>query len=59
MLPLYHKKCKIMYTDMDSLKYHIECDDVYDIMKRDIVSSIRAIIRPTPRISLVIKKYWT
>jgi len=34
MLPLYHEKCKIMYTD--SLVYHIDCDDVYDIMKRDI-----------------------
>jgi len=36
MLPLYHEKCKIMYTDTDSLIYRIECDDVYDIMKRDI-----------------------
>jgi len=35
MLPLYRKKCKIMYTDTDSLIYHIECDNVYD-MKRDI-----------------------
>jgi len=26
-----------MYTDTDSFIYHIECDDVYDIMKRDIV----------------------
>jgi len=25
-----------MYTDMNSLIYHIECDDMYDIMKRDI-----------------------
>jgi len=25
-----------MFTDTDSLIYHIECDDVYDIMKRDI-----------------------
>jgi len=25
-----------MYTDTDSLIYNIECDDVYDIMKRDI-----------------------
>jgi len=36
MLPLYREKCKIMYTDTDSLIYHIECDDIYDIMKRDI-----------------------
>jgi len=35
MLPLYHEKCKIMYTDTDSLTYHIEYGDVYDIMKRD------------------------
>jgi len=27
-------KCKIMYTDTNSLIYHIECDNVYD--KRDI-----------------------
>ena len=32
----FHEKCKIMYTDTDSLIYHIECDDVYAIMKRDI-----------------------
>jgi len=25
-----------MYTDTNSLIYHIECDDVYEIMKRDI-----------------------
>jgi len=39
MLPLYCEKCEkceIMYIDTDSLIYHIECDDVYDIMKRDI-----------------------
>jgi len=41
MLPLYREKYKIMYTGTDSLIslysiYHIECDDVYDIMKRDI-----------------------
>ncbi|XP_036146615.1 uncharacterized protein LOC118646876 [Monomorium pharaonis] len=36
MLPLFHNKCKVMYTDTDSLIYHIECNDVYDIMKRDI-----------------------
>jgi len=26
-----------MYTDTDSLIYNIKCDDVYDIMERDIV----------------------
>ena len=35
MAPLFRKKCKIMYTDTDSLIYNVECDDVYD-MKRDI-----------------------
>jgi len=25
-----------MYTDTDSLIYHIKCDDVYETMKRDI-----------------------
>jgi len=25
-----------MYTHTDSLIYHVECDDVYDIMKSDI-----------------------
>ena len=35
ILPLFHEKCKIMYTD--SLIYHIECDDdIYAVMKRDI-----------------------
>jgi hypothetical protein len=37
MLPRYSKKkCKIMYTDTDSLIYHINCEDVYEIMKHDI-----------------------
>ncbi|XP_070522413.1 uncharacterized protein [Cardiocondyla obscurior] len=36
MRPLYHDQCKIMYTDTDSLIYHIECEDVYDNMKRNI-----------------------
>jgi len=34
MAPLYRDKCKIMYTDTDSLIYYIECDNAYDIMKR-------------------------
>ncbi|XP_018393386.1 PREDICTED: uncharacterized protein LOC108772361 [Cyphomyrmex costatus] len=36
MAPLFREKCKIMYTDTDSLIYHVECDDVYEIIKRDI-----------------------
>ena len=32
MLSIYHDKCKIVY----SLIYHIECDDAYESMKRDI-----------------------
>jgi len=44
MLPLFREKCKVMYTDTDI--YHIECDDIYDIMKRDIKTNLtRAIIR--------------
>ncbi|XP_071568779.1 uncharacterized protein [Temnothorax nylanderi] len=37
MSPLYGDKCKVTYTDTDSLIYHIECDDVYENMKDDIV----------------------
>jgi len=33
---MYRDKCKIMYTDTDNFIYHIECDDVYKNMKRDI-----------------------
>ncbi|KMQ83336.1 hypothetical protein RF55_20298 [Lasius niger] len=36
MLPLYRDKHKVMYTDTDSLIYSIECDDVYENIKRDI-----------------------
>ncbi|XP_025073270.1 uncharacterized protein LOC105423815 [Pogonomyrmex barbatus] len=36
MSPLYREKCKVMYTDTDSLVYHIECNDVYEMIKRDI-----------------------
>ncbi|RLU15730.1 hypothetical protein DMN91_011485 [Ooceraea biroi] len=36
MLPLYREKCKVTYTDTDSLIYHIECEDVYEQMKRDL-----------------------
>jgi len=35
MASMYREKCKVMYTDMDGLIYHIECDDVYEIMKRE------------------------
>ena len=36
MIPLFRDKCKIMYIDTDSLIYHMECDNVYNIMKHDI-----------------------
>jgi len=36
MASLYRDKCKIVYTNMDSLIYYIECDNVYNIMNRDI-----------------------
>ncbi|XP_070170952.1 uncharacterized protein [Polyergus mexicanus] len=36
MLPLYRDKCRIMYTDTDSFIYRVECEDVYENMKRDI-----------------------
>ncbi|XP_050457546.1 uncharacterized protein LOC126854656 [Cataglyphis hispanica] len=36
MIPFYREKCKIMYTDTDSLIYHIECEDVYENIKRNI-----------------------
>lgn len=37
MLSLYRDKYKIMYIDTDSLIYYVEYDDVYELMKRDIV----------------------
>lgn len=37
MTPMYRDKCRVMYTDTDSLIYHIECADVYENMKCDIV----------------------
>ncbi|XP_026828646.1 uncharacterized protein LOC105279427 [Ooceraea biroi] len=37
MAPLYGDKCRIMYTDTDSLIYRIECEDAYADMRRDIV----------------------
>jgi len=36
MASMYRDKCKVMYTDTDSLIYHIECDDMYKNMKRDV-----------------------
>ncbi|KYN22125.1 hypothetical protein ALC57_05484 [Trachymyrmex cornetzi] len=36
MSPMFQAKCKIMYTDTDSLIYRLECEDVYETMKRDI-----------------------
>ena len=36
IIPLYRDKCKIMYTDTDSLIYLLECENVYEDIKRDI-----------------------
>ncbi|KYN41653.1 hypothetical protein ALC56_03914 [Trachymyrmex septentrionalis] len=36
MLPLFRDKCKIMYTDTDSLIYRVECEDIYETIKRNI-----------------------
>ncbi|RLU19831.1 hypothetical protein DMN91_008390 [Ooceraea biroi] len=36
MAPLYGDKCRIMYTDTDSLIYGIECEDAYADMARDV-----------------------
>ncbi|XP_025264636.1 uncharacterized protein LOC112638002 [Camponotus floridanus] len=36
MSPLYGDKCKILYTDTDSLIYSVECEDAYERIKRDI-----------------------
>ncbi|EFN70736.1 hypothetical protein EAG_06134, partial [Camponotus floridanus] len=33
MTPMYRDKCRVMYTDTDSLIYHIECANVYENMK--------------------------
>ena len=44
IIPLYRDKCKIMYTDTDSLIYLLECANVYEDIKRDIANSTRMII---------------
>ena len=36
MFPLHAQNCKILYTDTDSLIYHIRCDDIYETMKHNI-----------------------
>ncbi|KYQ47079.1 hypothetical protein ALC60_13906 [Trachymyrmex zeteki] len=36
VIPLYRDKYKIMYTDTDSLIYLLECENVYENIKRDI-----------------------
>jgi len=35
MLPLFRDKCKIMY--IDTVLYRVECKNVYETMKHDIV----------------------
>ncbi|XP_043263922.1 uncharacterized protein LOC122404280 [Colletes gigas] len=36
MSPKHGQNCKILYTDTDSLIYHIRCDDIYESMKHNI-----------------------
>ncbi|XP_071575610.1 uncharacterized protein [Temnothorax nylanderi] len=36
MAPLYRDRCRILYTDTDSLIYSLECEDAYERMRRDI-----------------------
>ncbi|XP_076384059.1 uncharacterized protein LOC143261653 [Megalopta genalis] len=36
MLPNFQERCRILYTDTDSLIYQIICDDAYEMIKRDI-----------------------
>ncbi|XP_071637544.1 uncharacterized protein [Temnothorax longispinosus] len=36
MMPLYGDRCRIAYTDTDSLIYSLECADAYELMRRDI-----------------------
>ncbi|XP_071580579.1 uncharacterized protein [Temnothorax nylanderi] len=33
---LYRDRCRILYTDTDSLIYSLECEDAYERMRRDI-----------------------
>ncbi|XP_071579074.1 uncharacterized protein [Temnothorax nylanderi] len=36
MSPLYRDRCRILYTDTDSLIYSLECENAYERMRRDI-----------------------
>ncbi|XP_076299359.1 uncharacterized protein LOC143218198 [Lasioglossum baleicum] len=36
MVPQFGKTCKVMYTDTNSLIFHIMREDIYEIMRRDI-----------------------
>ncbi|KYN15192.1 hypothetical protein ALC57_12602 [Trachymyrmex cornetzi] len=36
IIPLYRDTCKILYTDTDSLIYLLECENLYEDIKRDI-----------------------
>jgi Mg2+ and Co2+ transporter CorA len=36
MVPNFAENCKIIYTDTGNLIYEITCDNVYDVMKRNI-----------------------
>ncbi|XP_015510307.2 uncharacterized protein LOC107217324 [Neodiprion lecontei] len=36
MISQFADRCKLLYTDTDSLIYEVQCPDIYEIMKRDI-----------------------
>ena len=57
IIPLYPDKCKIMYADTDSLIYLLECENVYEDIKRDIARFDTIILREMRMIfhALIIK----
>jgi len=43
ILFLYDEKCEVIYIDTDSFISSIKCDNVYDIIKCDIIRMIDSI----------------